>query len=185
MLHHDGKGYVEEYLMESGVAYTILQPTHFMDNFPVREMMGEEAGEVVFPVMWDPEIGFCFVAVKDLGMVGKMVLEEREKHFLACYPIVGTERMSYNEVCGVVGRVIGKEVRVEKRGFEESVDTFLSMMFGGRADSKIRDATERMLLYYNRHGLVGNKNVLEWLIGRKATGYQEWAQGMKEDITTQ
>ena len=46
-----------------------------------------------------------------------------------------------------------------------------------------KDGAERMFLYYNRHGLVGNKNVLEWLIGRKATDFREWAEGKKRGFS--
>lgn len=35
MMNHNCKRYVEEYVMESGLPYTILQPTTFMDNLPL------------------------------------------------------------------------------------------------------------------------------------------------------
>jgi hypothetical protein len=36
------------------------------------------------------------------------------------------------------------------------------------------DAFERMLVYYNGHGLTVNSNVLGWLLGRKPTDFPEY-----------
>ena len=181
-MNHDCKRFVEEYLMESGLQYTVLQPTHLMDMYPVAKFVQDSANEVVYPANWNPDIPFSFVAIHDLGLAAKTVLEQRETHFLATYPIVGTLPMTYREVCEAVGEVIGKKVVIEQRGFEEAVELFSTVLFGreGKADGKRRDGLERLLLYYNRHGLVGNSNVLEWLIQRKPMGIREWAEGKRD-----
>lgn len=182
LLNHDCKRFVEEYLMESGLDYTILQPTHFMDMYPIAKFLSESTGGAVYPANWNPETPFSFVALQDLGLAAKTVLEEREKHYLAYYPIVGTTPMNYREVCSVVGEVIGKKIVVKQKGFEEAVETFSKILFGGegKADGKMLDGLERLFIYYNRHGLVGNPNVLEWLIGRKPKGIKEWAEGKRD-----
>lgn len=183
LLNHDCKRFVEEYLFESGLPYTILQPTHFIDLFPVPKFVQEKGEEVTYEANWNPDIPFSFVALRDLGVAAKVVLEEREKHFLAMYPIVGTEKpMTYREVCGTVGEVAGKKVVVKQRGFEEAVDLFSKLLFGEQAEGKRRDGLERLLLYYNRHGLVGNSNVLEWLIGRRPVGIEEWAERKRDEV---
>lgn len=41
-------------------------------------------------------------------------------------------------------------------------------------------AAERVLLFYNRKGLVGNPDVLEMVLGRKATSFEEWVRGVGE-----
>jgi uncharacterized protein YbjT (DUF2867 family) len=184
LLNHDCKRFVEEYLMESGLNYTILQPTHFMDMYPIANFLSEKDDEVTYPANWNPEIPFSFVALDDLGLAAKTVLEEREKHYLAYYPIVGTTPMTYSEVCSVVGKVIRKKIVVKQKGFEEAVETFSKILFGGggKPDGKRLDGLERLFIYYNRHGLVGNPNVLEWLLGRKPTGIKEWAEGKRDAV---
>lgn len=37
LMNHDCKRYVEEYLIESGLEYTIVQPSHILDMFPVHQ----------------------------------------------------------------------------------------------------------------------------------------------------
>ena len=164
--------------MESGLPYTILQPTHFMEMIPAAKFAQEHGDRVVFPAKWDPSVGFSFVALKDFGEAGAKVLREGEKHYSASYEICGTGRVTYNEIMGIVGQKIGKEVVVEQVGLQEAVDGFMEMMFQGsdEVDPYTRDGAERMLLYYNRRGLIGNPNVLEWLLGRKPTSVAEWVE---------
>lgn len=42
LLHHKDKRHVEEALIESGLRYTILQPSNFMDNFPIQKLLYED-----------------------------------------------------------------------------------------------------------------------------------------------
>ena len=181
LLNHDCRRFVEEYLMESKLQYTILQPTHFMDLYPSAKLMGEKGDEVLYEANWNPDIPFSFLGLSDLGLAAKRVLEERERHYLAYYPIVGTRPMSYREICGIVGEVIGKRILVKQRGFEEAVHFFEGVLFGGveKADGKRLDGLESLFVYYNRHGLVGNPNVLEWLIEMRPMGFREWAEGKR------
>ncbi|MCJ1248203.1 hypothetical protein MMC30_005420 [Trapelia coarctata] len=176
MLNHDCKRHVEEALIESGIPFTIIQPTHFMDMVPVAKMAKGEGDEVVFPAKWDPTVEFSFVALKDLGEIGAKIVDEGEKHDFATYEICGTAPTSYEEVCKIIGEAIGKKVVVEQAGYEEAVSGFLEMLYGDEVDSYTRDATERMLLYYNRRGLKGNPNVMTWLLGRKPMGIAEWTK---------
>ena len=178
MLNHDCKRYVEEALLESGVPYTILQPTHFMDMIPAAKLAKEEGDRVMFPAKWDPNVKFSFVALKDLGEVGAKVVREGERHYNASYEICGTGPVSYNEVMQIVGHKIGKEVVVEQVNFQEAVDDFMQILFGGleALDPYSRDGAERMLLYYNRRGLVGSPNVLEWLLERRPRDIAEWVE---------
>ncbi|KZF23378.1 NAD(P)-binding protein [Xylona heveae TC161] len=185
MMNHDCKRYIEERLIESGIDYTFLQPTHFMDLMPLPLLLSQESP--IYTCHWNPETTFSFIALRDLAEAVVRVLDEREKHFLAQYPIVSTAPLSYTEVGKILSKVIGKEVKIARTAsFEESVESFLKLLFGNApVDYITRDTTERMLLYYNEHRLAGNPNVLEWLIGRKATSYEEWAKLNVQEIQKQ
>lgn len=179
LMNHDCKRYVEEALMESGLNFTILQPTHFMEMFlfSMRAQISAQKSEneIAYPALWNPSINFSFIALHDLAAAGATVLEEREKHYFSVYPLCSTMPTSYHKVCDLAGEAIGKKVVAKQVSFEESVDMLLKNLFGNsrEGDSRSRDGAERLLLYYNRHGLTGNPNVLQWLIGRKATTFQE------------
>lgn len=175
MMNHDCKRYVEEYLIESGLNYTILQPTHFLDLFPVAMLL--EDPKPVFSIHWDPSVPFSFIALKDLSEAAAKVLTEREAHYRAQYPLCSDGPLSYNEVCAIVGKEIGKDIRVERKSYEEGVAGLFMRLFGEvEVHPAQRDAAQRMILYYNYRGLTGNTNVLGWLLGRKPTTVRDWAK---------
>lgn len=113
MMNHDCKRYVEEYLMESGLSYTILQPAHLMEMFPVPLLIQQD--NPVYTANWDPTVPFSFVALRDLGEAAAKVLNERETHYFAQYSLVSAGPYPYTEVVKIVGKEIGKEIRIEQR----------------------------------------------------------------------
>jgi hypothetical protein len=91
--------------------------------------------------------------------------------------------MSYGEMFDAVSKIMGKPVRVQQRLFDEAVSELQNVLTSdGDRDllPKTVLAAERMLLFYNRRGLVGNPDVLEMVLGRKATSFEEWVKGVVE-----
>ena len=177
MLNHDRKKYVEEYLMESGLKYTILQPGHFMD--PWVKMLAAQVKEQnpVHHAMWDPDVSFSFLALRDMGAISTKVIMEREKHFCAQYPLVSTGPIPYTEFVKTVGKEMGKEIRIEKVEYQEAVDKMCETIFKTKdVEQRYRDAPERMLLFYNKRGLIGSPNVCEWLLEMPPTSIKQLTQ---------
>ena len=52
LLNHDCKRYVEEYLIESGLNYTILSPSNFTNQFPLQQALSSG----VAMARWNPNI---------------------------------------------------------------------------------------------------------------------------------
>lgn len=179
LMNHDCKRYVEEALMESGLHYTILQPTTFLDNTPIA-MLADQSPEIVFPAMWEPDVEFSMLALQDLGEVAAKVVTEREKHYFAEYPLASTWPVSQGEIVREIGIIAGKVVRVERKGVMEAADMLLCRLYRGEESSlESRDIAERMVLYYNRYGLKANPGICEMLLGRKPT---EWRNFVKASI---
>ncbi|GKT63341.1 NmrA-like family protein [Colletotrichum tofieldiae] len=186
LMQHDLKSYAEERLVLSPIKWTILQPTNFMDSFPVARLANMET-----PVM--QRIG---IALQDLAEATAKVLNEGEKHYYAQYPLCGTAPISDADVAKVIGKQIGKGVRVNKPSFEKVVDYIINKLFGAGktyadgahfgfgingAEGDLRpditkDEAERLALFYNRYGLVVNPNVLKSLLGREPTSVEEWVK---------
>jgi len=148
-----------------------------MDTIPIEILAKQE--HPLFNANWDPKVPFSFIALKDLGEVCAKILDEREKHYMATYALCSTGPVSYVDFMKIAGRVLRKEIKVEQRGFEDAVECFMKLLFGGdvstsRVHPTSRDAAQRMLLFYNFRGLIGNPNVLEWLLERKPTTVEQW-----------
>ena len=182
--NHASKRLVEEYLVESGLPYTIIQPSHLMETVSISALQGQE--NPVLPRFWNPNTPFSFVTTRDVGEAAAKILLQRERHFWATYQLVSTPSpLSYVQVGEILSEEIGREVRLERRSVEEGVE----FMIAGVTGKKMEDASwvsrqglGRMLWHYSDRGLVGNSNVLEMLLGRETTGYREWVRLTLKDL---
>ncbi|KAJ4364628.1 hypothetical protein N0V83_009224 [Neocucurbitaria cava] len=182
MMNHDCKKEVEEYIMESGLPYTILQPSTMMDNIPIGMLAQQESP--VFKAAWSTDLKFSMLALKDLAAVMKTVLEEREKHFYAQYPLTSTNTpLTFGDAMSVISKKLGKEVKIEHLQYKDAVNGLLIRLYGTTegVDPRSKDAAQRMVLFYDNRGLIGNSNVLEWVLGRKALQFDEWVQRKLEE----
>lgn len=175
LMNHDCKRKVEEYLMESGLNYTILQPSHFFENTPVELLMHQE--QPVYPMAYSASILMSFTAIRDLGDVAANVFEQREKHYFAEYPIISTMPIKYSSFLDILGREMGKPIRIEQKAFEEAVDGLMKRFFQDKeVVPQTLDIVERLLLYYTRRGILGNPFTTKCFLRRDPTSCEEWAQ---------
>ena len=155
LLNHDVKLAVEEYLVESRLNWTILQPTHFMQS---SDLLGSVERGCLF-VPWDPANVISFVDARDMADVVKKVMDDGESHYNATYELVG-QTASYRDYGAAISRIAGKEIKVERAD-----PRAVSRVMGGEEED-LQDRFERLFLYYDRWGLIGNSNVLGWLLGK-------------------
>ena len=119
----------------------------------------------------------------DLGDAAAKVLEEGEKHFYATYQLISTTPpMGYRQVCEIAGKKIGKQIKVEQMPFQKTMEGDIEAMFGLKPNPSTRDQAQRMLLYYNYRGLVGNNNVMRLVLGREPLSWENWMEGKMDNI---
>ncbi|KAI1079166.1 putative nucleoside-diphosphate-sugar epimerase [Whalleya microplaca] len=195
LIQHDLKSRIEERLFLSPINWTVMQPTNFLDTFPVAQLAALDKPALEW--MWNPIHPNSVIALRDLAEASAKVLNEREKHYLAQYPLCSTLPISDGEIAVVVGKYLGKEVEIKTPTFEGGVDCLLTSLYGdtksglftgnkseqlgpsAEGDSRpdiVRDRAEKLVLFYNRRGLVGSPNVLRWLLGREPTTVDEWVR---------
>ena len=197
LMQHDLKSYVEERLMLSPIKWTILQPTNFMDAYPVALFAKQESP--VMERLWDPKTANSLIALKDLAEAAEKVLREGSLHYFAQYPLCSTMPISDQSVADTIGEKISKNIVVKTPTFEDGVAHTLAYLFGeadkvaaselyARHDQKngdvasvgelrrdiTRDEAARLCLFYNHRGLIGNPSVLRWLLGRSPTSLEDW-----------
>ena len=177
MLNHDRKRFIEEYLCESPLTWTILQPSHFMDNTIGHILQLKDSPDPTFLAAQNPEVSFSFSCVHDFAEASVKVIEERSKHFFATYQLVSTWPTKYSDYVQSVGSVIGKSIKIKQMPYEEAVDMYANVIFRDtNINVEFKESPARMLLYYNSRGLLGNPRITEWLLGRPATGIVELAK---------
>jgi uncharacterized protein YbjT (DUF2867 family) len=167
MNHHWQKLRVEEMIFESGLPFTILQPVPYMQNLLASWKSVVEEGLLQVP--YSVHSKFSFIDLEDLAEAAKIVLTE-PNHNYAIYELAGTSLMSHAEVAEVFRRVLKRDVRAER---EEIRD------WRGKAQGMSEYAMEnliRMFEYYDQWGLVGNPNVLKWLLGHETTSLESFVE---------
>jgi len=159
MPHHWQKLRVEERLFESGLPYTILQPTAYMQNVLAHWEQILEQG--IYPVPYSVGTRLGMIDLEDVAEVAAMVLTE-PGHEGATYELAGPEALTQTEVATILSQQLGRPVLAEavpldaweKRARESGLGDY-------QAETLIK-----MFRYYEHYGFWGNPRVLGWLLGR-------------------
>jgi uncharacterized protein YbjT (DUF2867 family) len=181
MPHHWAKLRVEELLLESGLAFTVLQPAPYMQNLLAAWSRIVEDGVLGVPYSVDSK--FSFADLEDIAECGKIVLTE-PGHTNATYELAGTVPLSHVEVAETFSRVLNRNVHAEKEEIAAwRLRTLKSspMGAGPELSAYAVENLVRMFEYYDQWGLTGNPNVLAWLLGRGPTSLESFiARAVKE-----
>lgn len=99
--HVDSKLIIEEYVLKSGIPYTFLQPTFFMENigadyFPVRKglVKGFVDGDAKVP----------YVSCVDIGIVAALAFEHPDEYLGKEIKLIG-DFVSGLELCQLLGKL--------------------------------------------------------------------------------
>jgi uncharacterized protein YbjT (DUF2867 family) len=107
---------IEGELQESGVAWTILRPHHFMQNLLGQADNIIKEG-VVYSSSGDGQIPF--VDTRDIAGVAVVTLTQ-PGHTWKKYVITGGEALSYRQATAILGRAIGRQLRFIDEPFDEA-----------------------------------------------------------------
>ena len=169
MPHHWNKLLVEEMLFESGVPFTILQPTAYMQNIRLDDVFARG----VFSVPYAASTPISLVDLREVAEVAAKVLTEG-RHAGAIYELVGTEPLRQMQVADILGVALveierGKWwISAEKNGLSPYAINTLIAMFE----------------YYESFGLVGSPSVLRALLRREPTSLQQFVEREKARSST-
>lgn len=162
MPHHWNKLRVEERLFESGLPFTILQPTAYMQNISGnwQTITAEGVHRVPYPV----STRLSLVDLADVAEGAAKILTE-PGHAGATYELVGTLPLAQTEVAQSLSSALGRPVRAE----EISLDAWQEQAEAAGLPPYAIQTLRQMFRYYAAHGFAGNPNVLTWLLGRPPT----------------
>ncbi len=168
MPHHWAKLRVEERLLESGLPFTILQPTAYMQN--ILAYWPQIVDEGVYLVPYRVDALTCLVDLLDVAEVAAQVLTQ-PGHIGATYELVGTEALTPRAVAEELETHLDRPVVARKTPVEQ-----WRRQVADRLSAYALDALTGMFAYYDRYGLRGNSNVLTFLLGRAPTSLRRFLQ---------
>jgi uncharacterized protein YbjT (DUF2867 family) len=169
MPHHWNKLRVEEALFESGLNFTILQPAAYMENLLAEWRLITEEGLLRIP--YPAETRLSLVALEDVADAAAIVLT-KPGHRGATYELAGTPPLAQTEVAAILSDALDQPVRAEA----EPIEAWEARARTAGLGDPQRATLVRMFRYYGRRGLIGNPNILRWLLGRAPTSLAEFAR---------
>ncbi len=98
---------VEEYIIQSGIPYTFLRPSSFMQNFVAYNSKSILEENAIYMPIGDGKVGY--IDARDIAAVGVAVLKE-EGHEGMAYDLTGPDALSMQEVVQVMSNVTGKPI---------------------------------------------------------------------------
>jgi len=166
MPHHWQKLRVEEQLFASGLPFTILQPTAYMQNI-LAYWPQITNGE--YPVPYDVNTATSLVDLRDVAAVAAQVLTQ-SGHSGATYELVGTTSITPSEIAAALSRHLEQPVTAR----QIPLDEWQRQARANGLKGYPRESLLKMFAYYQQFGLSGNANVLTWLLGRAPTTLEQF-----------
>lgn len=171
LVQHEIKRDIEEYLLSSGLEFTILQPSNYM--LPMRLRPVFEKG--IFYLTSALDRYQSLVDLHDVTEVVATVLADSEHHAGATYELVAPGRYTAYEIATIIGEVVGREIPAERIDPDIFIKQYLGIDNLNESSYQVR-AARAISARYSSHDFIGNPNVLTWLLGRKPTTYREFVQ---------
>ncbi len=104
---------VERWLRGSGLAWTVLRPSFFVQNLTGVHAPDVVAGRLVLPAGRGRT---AFVDAHDVAAVAAAVLADPDPHAGRAWTPTGPEALTYDEVAATLTEVLGRPVRYDSSG---------------------------------------------------------------------
>lgn len=160
MPHHMGKAIAEGFIRHLPIAWTILQPGPYLQNF----LPALQSTPPTLDQPYSVTKKFNFVDLADVAeAAAQAILDPR--HDGATYELGGPDRMSIADVAGVAQGVLGTSVSANRI---DPADWAANQSAG--LEPRVRDWLLSMFDYYDHYGLLVGSLPLEAILARTPTG---------------
>ena len=180
LIQHKIKRDVEEYLIESGLNFTILHPTDYM--LPIQFRSAFESG--VWEQVFDLDRRHAMVDLGDVSDVVVKVAREHAHHFGATYELTASGIHTGRGISVAMTAITARPIEAKL----VSPDPWLERYYGTGAAERFKHeyaVIRAAALWSSQYDFVGSSNVLDWLLARPSTTLEtfiarEWASYQAE-----
>jgi uncharacterized protein YbjT (DUF2867 family) len=169
--YHWAKEQIQWDLYRSGMPYSVLLPTNFMQNIAWSWPTIAREGRWELPYSIDRKI--TWVDLDDVAEAAANVLTE-PGHELGTYELSGTDAfLSRRDIAALMSEELGREIQAVETDVDDYLQRYRSMPFFARTRQEELDQIRAMFVDYDKHGMpAGNPKVLSMLLGRPAQTYR-------------
>jgi uncharacterized protein YbjT (DUF2867 family) len=166
--HHWARHFVEQALINSGLAYSILQCGSYMQNMLPGWAKMVESG--THRMAYDIDAPMSLV---DLGDIAEVAVEVSTApgYENAIFEICGAA-VTLRQKAEILSKILGIPIRAEK----EQLDAFLDHGHAHGFSEFTLATMAKMFPYYDAHGLVGNAKTLGWILDREPTDFESFVR---------
>jgi len=163
----------EDAIKESGMNWTLVRPSFFMQNFRGSLPKAKETGVLAMPM------GTGTAALTDCDDSGEFIAHiltdsNHEQHFGQCYDITGPDPvMSFADIAAAMGEVLGRDVKyvdADPKAFQEAMRPFVTSDWHS-------DAVAHLFAEIADGTTPGIKtDTFQTIMGKPGTSFKEYLQ---------
>lgn len=157
--NHAAKGPVEEALLDSGMAYVLLHPTMFFQNFAGSWRSVLKTGVLAEP--WSTETRFSRVDYRDVAEVAAIALTE-DRLTSGTFELCAEGALNRKDVAALIGDILGRPIEAARLQLDASPP-----VPGDSAQARQLAAMKPMFDWYDKHSLLGSALTLRAILGRE------------------
>jgi uncharacterized protein YbjT (DUF2867 family) len=174
--NHAAKRPVEEALYESGMNFTVLQPTMFMQNFDGGWKAVVEKGRFALP--YSKHAKASYVDYRDVAEVAAIALKSDRLDY-GTFELCDAGMVDRVELAAMMSEALDSPIEAGEPTFEEWVQ--IAQIPAGA----IREGMQKMYAHYDRYGFPGgNALVLRAILGREPRPLRQYFYELASHQTT-
>jgi len=162
----------EDAIMESGMNWTFVRPSFFMQNLRSTPAQAKATGKLSMP-MGDGTIALTDCA--DAGaFIAHVLTSDPEQHYGQCYDITGPDPvLNFHDVARIIGEVIGREVEYD----DCDPDAYQEAIRPYHRNEWHSDAVAYLFAEIANGNTPGIKtNTFQEMMGRPGTSFKDFLQ---------
>lgn len=162
----------EDAIMESGMNWTFVRPSFFMQNLRSTPAQAKATGKLSMP-MGDGTIALTDCA--DAGaFIAHVLTSNPEQHYGQCYDITGPDPvLNFHDVARIIGEVIGREVEYD----DCDPDAYQEAIRPYHRNEWHSDAVAYLFAEIANGNTPGIKtNTFQEMMGRPGTSFKDFLQ---------
>ncbi len=161
------QGEIDQIIIDSGIAYTLLRPSTFMQNFVVYYAGMIQGGALYLP---QAEGRVSYIDVRDIASVAAKVLQNPAAHAGQAYTLTGGESLSNADATRIIGAAIGKAVNYVAVPDEAAIASMQGMGMGAWSIDQMMSLNR----FTAAGGTAGTTDTVRQLLGRAPIAFADF-----------
>ena len=175
MRNHGLKRPVEEAMYDSGLVFTVLQPTMFMQTLKLSWPEVKKSGKFSLP--FSSKTLVSYVDYRDVAEVAAMALTDADDRLgYGTFELSAPGMVDRSQIAAMMGDALGRPVEAATPPFVDWAQA------AGIPEGHMREGFEKMYAHYDRFGFPGgNALVLRAILGREPRGLRAFLEELAKD----